>query len=182
MEERIHFQTVSRLESKCKTPLGGYFSFLGIILGRKERSGLLKLIPAVYLVKEAEAVSNPTSPPRKDHSIVFSYSALQYTHISDGRQVVDIIPLRPELLVSEGESIKFDQQLTSNPNVGGFGQGDAEIRRRRTTPIELKQRMRLHRFSRGRSAEDPLQIRVFVFFGFLYYLVPVATIEILLAV
>jgi NADPH:quinone reductase-like Zn-dependent oxidoreductase len=30
-------------------------------------------------------------------------------------------------LVSEGESIKLDQPLTSNPNVGGFGQGDAEI-------------------------------------------------------
>ncbi|CAI8598616.1 unnamed protein product [Vicia faba] len=27
----------------------------------------------------------------------------------------------------EGESIKLDQPLTSNPNVGGFGQGDAEI-------------------------------------------------------
>ncbi|CAL5363017.1 unnamed protein product [Camellia sinensis] len=46
---------------------------------------------------------------------------------SDGRQGVDIIPPGPELLVSEGESIKFDQPLTSNPNVGGFGQGDAEI-------------------------------------------------------
>ncbi|KAF7800475.1 Acetyl-coenzyme A carboxylase carboxyl transferase subunit beta, chloroplastic [Senna tora] len=33
----------------------------------------------------------------------------------------------PELLVSEGESIKLDQPLTSNPNVGGFGQGDVEI-------------------------------------------------------
>ncbi|KAL8233625.1 hypothetical protein R6Q59_019725 [Mikania micrantha] len=43
------------------------------------------------------------------------------------RQVVDIIPPGPELLVSEGESIKLDQPLTSNPNVGGFGQGDAEI-------------------------------------------------------
>ncbi|KAI3847239.1 hypothetical protein MKX03_029719 [Papaver bracteatum] len=42
-------------------------------------------------------------------------------------QVVDIIPLGPELLVSEGESIKLDQPLTSNPNVGGFGQGDAKI-------------------------------------------------------
>ncbi|KVG86626.1 cytochrome f [Cynara cardunculus var. scolymus] len=31
----------------------------------------------------------------------------------------------PELLVSEGESIKFDQPLASNPNVGGFGHGDA---------------------------------------------------------
>nr|YP_008994408.1 cytochrome f [Viviania marifolia]AGV02837.1 cytochrome f [Viviania marifolia] len=46
---------------------------------------------------------------------------------SDGRQVFDIIPPGPELLVSEGESIKLDQPLTSNPNVGGFGQGDAEI-------------------------------------------------------
>ncbi|CAB4305947.1 unnamed protein product [Prunus armeniaca] len=46
---------------------------------------------------------------------------------SDGRQVVDIIPPGPELLVSEGESIQLDQPLTSNPNVGGFGQGDAEI-------------------------------------------------------
>ncbi|KAG5589159.1 hypothetical protein H5410_039673 [Solanum commersonii] len=49
------------------------------------------------------------------------------TDASDGHQVVDIIPPRPELLVSEGESIKFDQPLTSNPNVGGFGQGDAKI-------------------------------------------------------
>ncbi|CAI8583014.1 unnamed protein product [Vicia faba] len=46
---------------------------------------------------------------------------------SDGREVIDIIPPGPELLVSEGESIKLDQPLTSNPNVGGFGQGDAEI-------------------------------------------------------
>uniref|UniRef100_UPI0031F3907B cytochrome f n=1 Tax=Platylobium rotundum TaxID=3041826 RepID=UPI0031F3907B len=46
---------------------------------------------------------------------------------SSGREVLDIIPPGPELLVSEGESIKLDQPLTSNPNVGGFGQGDAEI-------------------------------------------------------
>ncbi|KAI3847830.1 hypothetical protein MKW92_045934 [Papaver armeniacum] len=41
-------------------------------------------------------------------------------HTSDGHQVVDIIPPGPELLVSEGESIKLDEPLTSNPNVGGF--------------------------------------------------------------
>nr|YP_009109074.1 cytochrome f [Corallorhiza mertensiana]AIW51543.1 cytochrome f [Corallorhiza mertensiana] len=46
---------------------------------------------------------------------------------SEGRQVVDIIPPGPELLVSEGESIKLDQPLTSNPNVGDFSQGDTEI-------------------------------------------------------
>ncbi|KAI3840759.1 hypothetical protein MKX03_006495, partial [Papaver bracteatum] len=43
---------------------------------------------------------------------------------SDDQQVVDIIPPGPELIVSEGESIKLDQPLRSNPNVGGFGQGD----------------------------------------------------------
>ncbi|QCD81804.1 apocytochrome f [Vigna unguiculata] len=45
----------------------------------------------------------------------------------DEREVIDIIPPGPELLVSEGESNKFDQPLTSNPNVSGFGQGDVEI-------------------------------------------------------
>ncbi|KAH0853899.1 hypothetical protein HID58_092794 [Brassica napus] len=42
---------------------------------------------------------------------------------SNERQVIDIIPRGLELLVSEGESIKLDQPLTSNPNVGGLGGG-----------------------------------------------------------
>lgn len=46
---------------------------------------------------------------------------------SNGGQVVDIVPPGPELLISEGEFIKVDQPLTNNPNLGGFGQGDAEI-------------------------------------------------------
>ncbi|KAK4343821.1 hypothetical protein RND71_036915 [Anisodus tanguticus] len=52
---------------------------------------------------------------------------ISITDASDGRQVVDIIPPGPELLVTEGESIKFDQPLMSNPNIGGFCQGDAKI-------------------------------------------------------
>nr|YP_010194409.1 PetA [Pallavicinia lyellii]QZZ24685.1 PetA [Pallavicinia lyellii]QZZ24769.1 PetA [Pallavicinia lyellii] len=47
--------------------------------------------------------------------------------VSDGHEVVDILPPGPELIVSEGESVKMDQPLTNNPNVGGFGQGDAEV-------------------------------------------------------
>lgn len=46
---------------------------------------------------------------------------------SEGREVTDIIPPGPELIVSEGESVKVDQPLTNNPNVGGFGQGEVEI-------------------------------------------------------
>ena len=40
--------------------------------------------------------------------------------------MVDII-LPGHELVSKGESVQLDQPLTSNPNVCGFGQGDAEI-------------------------------------------------------
>ncbi|KAG6540612.1 hypothetical protein Mapa_017941 [Marchantia paleacea] len=47
--------------------------------------------------------------------------------ISDGHKVVDILPAGPELIISEGELVKVDQPLTNNPNVGGFGQGDAEV-------------------------------------------------------
>ncbi|KAF4403667.1 hypothetical protein G4B88_002520 [Cannabis sativa] len=46
---------------------------------------------------------------------------------SDGCQVIDIIPIGLEVLVLEDESIKLDQPLMSNPNVGRFGQGNAEI-------------------------------------------------------
>ncbi|KAE9587515.1 putative cytochrome f [Lupinus albus] len=46
---------------------------------------------------------------------------------SDGRDVIDIIPPGPELLVSQGELIKLDQPLMSNPNVGGLVRGMAEI-------------------------------------------------------
>nr|YP_010383624.1 cytochrome f [Crepidomanes minutum]UEQ13201.1 cytochrome f [Crepidomanes minutum] len=46
---------------------------------------------------------------------------------SEDREVIDIIPPGPELIVSEGESIRVDQPLTNNPNVGGFGQEEVEI-------------------------------------------------------
>nr|YP_008474576.1 apocytochrome f [Marsilea crenata]AGI51488.1 apocytochrome f [Marsilea crenata] len=46
---------------------------------------------------------------------------------SEGREVTDIIPPGPELIISEGESVKVDQPLTNNPNAGGFGQSEAEI-------------------------------------------------------
>lgn len=46
---------------------------------------------------------------------------------ADNRKIVETIPSGPDLLVKEGEYVKADQPLTTNPNVGGFGQGDAEI-------------------------------------------------------
>ena len=46
---------------------------------------------------------------------------------SENRETTDIVPPGPELIVSEGEFVKADQPLTSNPNVGGFGQGEIEV-------------------------------------------------------
>jgi apocytochrome f len=46
---------------------------------------------------------------------------------ANGETVVEKIPAGPELLVREGQVVAPDQPLTSNPNVGGFGQKDVEI-------------------------------------------------------
>ena len=40
---------------------------------------------------------------------------------------VEKIPAGPQLLVSVGQTVVPDQPLTTNPNVGGFGQKDGEI-------------------------------------------------------
>lgn len=44
-----------------------------------------------------------------------------------GDAVVDTIPAGPELIVSEGDAATAGTPLTTNPNVGGFGQVDTEI-------------------------------------------------------
>jgi apocytochrome f len=45
----------------------------------------------------------------------------------DGQTVVETIPPGPELIVSEGQNVAANEALTSNPNVGGFGQVDKEV-------------------------------------------------------
>uniref|UniRef100_UPI0031F392AB cytochrome f n=1 Tax=Taxillus sericus TaxID=3134733 RepID=UPI0031F392AB len=79
--------------------------------------------------KSNNTIYNATATGRVSRIIRKEKGGYEITIVdtSDGRQVVDLIPPGPELLVSEGESIRLDQPLTSNPNVGGFGQGDAEI-------------------------------------------------------
>nr|YP_010291218.1 cytochrome f [Juncus gracilicaulis]ULQ66808.1 cytochrome f [Juncus gracilicaulis] len=74
----------------------------------------------VYNAKSAGIVSKIVRKEKGGYEIIIVEG-------SDGRELIDIIPAGPELLVSEGESVKLDQPLTSNPNVGGFGQGNAEI-------------------------------------------------------
>lgn len=44
-----------------------------------------------------------------------------------GATVSDNLPAGPELVVKVGDTVTLDQALTTNPNVGGFGQGETEI-------------------------------------------------------
>ncbi|MGB5974979.1 MAG: apocytochrome f [Nodosilinea sp.] len=44
-----------------------------------------------------------------------------------GDDVTETIPAGPELLIATGDAVEAGKPLTSNPNVGGFGQTDAEI-------------------------------------------------------
>jgi apocytochrome f len=46
---------------------------------------------------------------------------------SEGDSVVESIPPGPELIVSEGDQVGKGDHLTTDPNVGGFGQEDSEI-------------------------------------------------------
>jgi apocytochrome f len=46
---------------------------------------------------------------------------------ANGEIVTEKIPGGPDLIVKEGQTVVADQPLTNNPNVGGFGQKDAEI-------------------------------------------------------
>ncbi|WP_353931865.1 apocytochrome f [Okeanomitos corallinicola TIOX110] len=44
-----------------------------------------------------------------------------------GEVVETTVPAGPEIIVAEGQEIASGEPLTSNPNVGGFGQKDTEI-------------------------------------------------------
>ncbi|NJN03837.1 MAG: apocytochrome f [Leptolyngbyaceae cyanobacterium SL_1_1] len=46
---------------------------------------------------------------------------------AEGDAVVTQIPVGPELLIAEGDQVEAGQALTTNPNMGGFGQVDTEI-------------------------------------------------------
>jgi apocytochrome f len=53
-----------------------------------------------------------------------------------GDIVVEKIPGGPEVIVKEGQAIQADQPLTTNPNVGGFGQKDVEVVLQNPTRIQ----------------------------------------------
>jgi apocytochrome f len=46
---------------------------------------------------------------------------------ADGSSTNETIPVGPELLVTVGDTVEAGDSITNDPNVGGFGQVDAEI-------------------------------------------------------
>ncbi len=46
---------------------------------------------------------------------------------ADGSSVTDTVPAGPSLIVSVGDSVAAGAPITNDPNVGGFGQLDAEV-------------------------------------------------------
>ena len=45
----------------------------------------------------------------------------------NGKTAEEIIPPGPQMIVAVGDEVEAGQAITTNPNVGGFGQADAEI-------------------------------------------------------
>nr|YP_009033835.1 apocytochrome f of cytochrome b6/f complex [Mesotaenium endlicherianum]AHZ11218.1 apocytochrome f of cytochrome b6/f complex [Mesotaenium endlicherianum] len=73
----------------------------------------------VYSASVAGQVNKIASTPKGGYEITIV--------TSEAREVVELIPAGPTLTISEGETVKVDQPLTNNPNVGGFGQAEAEV-------------------------------------------------------
>ena len=54
-------------------------------------------------------------------------SSILTINTTDGNSVTETIPVGPQLLVNVGDTVEAGGALTNDPNVGGFGQVDAEI-------------------------------------------------------
>ncbi|MGI0487542.1 cytochrome f [Pantanalinema rosaneae CENA516] len=74
---------------------------------------------AVFNASAAGQISQITKPEDGGYEVTIQ--------TADGSTVVDTVPPGPELMVAEGQEVKAGDALTVNPNVGGFGQVDAEI-------------------------------------------------------
>ncbi|MBD2353033.1 apocytochrome f [Tolypothrix sp. FACHB-123] len=78
---------------------------------------------SVYNASAAGTITKIAKEEDGDGNVKYIVS----TQTESGEVVTDTIPLGPELIVSEGQTVKAGDALTNNPNVGGFGQRDAEI-------------------------------------------------------
>ncbi|MBW4559848.1 MAG: apocytochrome f [Mojavia pulchra JT2-VF2] len=78
---------------------------------------------SVYSASATGTISKIAKEEDEDGNVKYAVSI----KTDSGEVVSDTIALGPELIVSEGQAVKAGDALTNNPNVGGFGQQDAEI-------------------------------------------------------
>jgi apocytochrome f len=72
--------------------------------------------------------TSPTSGVVKEITPVEKKGGFQILfETKEGNTVTEIVPPGPELLVKVGQSVRRDEPITSNPNVGGFGQAETEV-------------------------------------------------------
>lgn len=100
-----------------------YFGKYSVHLGGNRGRGQVyptgeKSNNAVYTASAAGVVSQIAKADDGGYAVTIQ---------SENGDVVDAIPPGPELIVSEGDEVAAGAALTNNPNVGGFGQRDAEI-------------------------------------------------------
>ncbi|BAZ40898.1 apocytochrome f [Calothrix sp. NIES-4101] len=76
-----------------------------------------------YTASAAGTISKIAKEEDSDGNVKYAVTI----QTESGETVTETIPAGPELIVSEGQAVKTGEALTNNPNVGGFGQKDAEI-------------------------------------------------------
>jgi apocytochrome f len=112
------------LSPNPKTDKGIYFGKYSIHVGGNRGRGQVyptgeKSNNAVYTASASGQVIEIASAEGGGYNVSIQ--------TEDGRTVVDTIPAGPELLIAQGDAVKAGAPVTSDPNVGGFGQKDVEI-------------------------------------------------------
>ncbi len=112
------------LSPNPKTEKGIYFGKYQVHVGANRGRGQLyptgdKSNNTVYGASKAGKISQITKAEDGGYAVTIQGE--------DGGTVVETIPAGPELIVSEGQQVAASEALTSNPNVGGFGQVDKEV-------------------------------------------------------
>jgi apocytochrome f len=112
------------LSPNPKTDKGIYFGKYPVHVGANRGRGQVyptgdKSNNTVYNASKAGTISQIAKTEEGGYEVTIQ--------TEDGATVVDTIPAGPELIVSEGQKVVANELLTSNPNVGGFGQADKEV-------------------------------------------------------
>jgi apocytochrome f len=112
------------LSPNPKTEKDVYFGKYSVHIGANRGRG--QVYPAgnksnntVYNASKAGVISQITKLDEGGYEVTIQ--------TPEAGTVVDSIPPGPELVISQGQEIAAGEALTTDPNVGGFGQVDSEI-------------------------------------------------------